>query len=138
MGSIDAASQEAIQSFRSVWANATTISELETYFFQGISALGFKHVALCQRVHRTRPPENSVVFLNLPEGWASHYAERGYHLISGTFEAVQPGAASFFWSDKQFLAGLSPEQLAIIHDARDFGVRDGFTWPLVVPGAPIA
>lgn len=138
MGSLDTASQEAMQSFRSVWAQATTIPELEAYFFQGVSALGFKYVALCERVHLTRPPERAVAFSNLPEGWAAHYAERGYHLISGAFDAVQRGAAPFFWSDAQFLAGLSPEQLAVVHEARDFGMRDRFTWPLVAPGAPIA
>jgi DNA-binding CsgD family transcriptional regulator len=100
--------------------------------------LGSNIAVLCNRAHLTRPPADAIVFQNLPHDWAEHYAERRYHQISGAFAAAQRGAAPFFWSEHQFLAGLTREQILVLNEARDFGICDGFTWPLIVPGASVA
>lgn len=138
MGCVDATSERMVQDFRASCASAMTVSEVKRDFLRGVTALGFKHVALCQRVHLTRPPADAIVFENLPTAWASHYAECGYHLISGGFDFVHRGAAPFFWEDPHFIAQLTPAQRAVYQEAGDFGLRDGFVWPLIVPGAGVA
>jgi DNA-binding CsgD family transcriptional regulator len=128
----------SIEAFRDACARAATMTALQEVFLSNVAALGFRYAALCNRTHLERPRPGVVIMSNLPRGWIEHHVANGFHHISPTFAAAERGAAPFFWSDPAFCASLSPAQTRVMNEARDFGLKCGFSVPLSTPGGRVA
>lgn len=99
--------------------------------------LGFHHFALLHH-QSLRGPRPALVRLDTyPEGWQAELAQRDLigedpvHLASGRTNV------GFSWSGLGALVTLGPRQREVLERGRRFGIGEGFTIPVNIPGEPV-
>ena len=98
--------------------------------------LGFDHFALLHHQSLVRARPGLLRFDNYPEGWEEELSGAGLigadpvHLASGRTNI------GFSWSELAHLVPLGPRQREVLDRSRRFGLGDGFTVPVNIPGEP--
>ena len=96
--------------------------------------MGFEQFALNHHVDLVGPPQDAIVVMNYDPAWVEHALSRGYHLDDPVHAASTKAAFGFLWRDVPTLVRLSRRQRLILEEARGFGLREGFTVPVHMPG----
>lgn len=120
------ASQEFIEASK----RATDLIELGSLFEQTISDMGCTHFACTSNVDPLHPPSGAVGVSNYPSVWAHRFSAKKYQLIDPIYKACQTRLTPFMWSDRQWRAVLSAEQLNVLNEAAEVGLGDGFSIPI--------
>ncbi|WP_339864844.1 LuxR family transcriptional regulator [Paremcibacter congregatus] len=104
---------------------------LQEYFTAGIKPLGFdKHTCL-SLVDMNNPPANAIMLFAFPEAWVAHYKDERYYeddvVLKSIFRSIRP----CLWGE---LTRLDFRNQQIFSEAQEFGIRNGMTIPLLLPG----
>ncbi|MBO9582057.1 MAG: autoinducer binding domain-containing protein [Sphingobium sp.] len=96
--------------------------------------LGFEQFAMGHHVDLTGPPENAIRVTNYHPGWIEqslgerHFVQDPVHLASTRT------AMGFLWSDVPAMVKMTERQAQILKAARPYGLCEGYTVPVHVPG----
>ncbi|MDB5724236.1 MAG: hypothetical protein JWQ16_990 [Novosphingobium sp.] len=96
--------------------------------------LGFEQFALNHHVDLIGPPTDAIMLMNYDPAWIDRALSQGYHLDDPVHAASARSAFGFAWRDVPFMIRMSARQRRILHEAWSYGLCDGFTVPVHVPG----
>ena len=96
--------------------------------------LGFEHFALNHHVDLAGPPADAVVLMNYDIGWVERAFTERYFIDDPIHAASMRRTTGFFWRDVPHILPLSRRQQRILAEARTFGLCEGLTIPVHVPG----
>jgi LuxR family quorum-sensing system transcriptional regulator CciR len=80
------------------------------------------------------PPGDAIRLTTYKESWIEILLDRKYFIDDPIHAASQKTAVGFLWSDVGKMIDLTDRQREILDTARKFGLADGFTVPVHVPG----
>lgn len=118
-----AASCQSLHALNSLLANAT----LE---------LGFRYFALLHHSSLDTPPASYVRLDNYPREWVDELIQHGLVEHDPVHLASRKSNYVFEWADLGKLIALRPRQIAILERSHHFGIGEGLTIPVNVPGEP--
>lgn len=113
-----------------------SLEELGAHVGDASRELGFKHFALLHHVSLSSPSSCLVRIDNYPEGWAEELVGTGLAADDPVHLASRRVNTGFAWSELGGIIALAPRQLGILSRGRRFGIGQGFTIPMNVPGEP--
>lgn len=98
--------------------------------------LSFDYFALLHHASLASPTPGLIRLDSYPEGWEEELASRG--LIGGdpVHHACARTNIGFSWSELPGLTAIGQRQREYLERGRRFGIGDGFTVPVHVPGEP--
>jgi LuxR family quorum-sensing system transcriptional regulator CciR len=108
--------------------------ELRTLLCNASTRLGFEQFALNHHVDLVGPPEDAIVLLNYDPAWVDRSLSQGYHLDDPVHVASTRASFGFAWRDMGYYLQPSERHRRILDEARSFGLCEGFTVPIHVPG----
>ncbi len=120
--------------FASACSRITAENELHDLLVDATARLGFEKFALNHHVDLVRPPPDAVVLMNYDPAWIEQALVNGYHLDDPVHAASAKCAVGFAWQDIPRLIAMTPRQRTILDQAKRFGLSDGFTVPVHIPG----
>lgn len=97
------------------------------------AAYGLRFFALAQ--HGTPAAAKSgFLMTTFPSAWIARYQAQRYAENDPVAAACRTVARGFLWSELPSLIALTDHQAAIMNEARRFGLGEGYTVPIHVPG----
>lgn len=120
----------AIKRLLSVKTKSDLTAELERI----THALGFERFAMGHHVDLVSPPGSVLRITNYQSDWIERSLGEGYFADDPVHQASTHTAAGFLWSSIADLIPLTLRQQRILEDAKAFGLYDGYTVPVHVPG----
>ncbi|MDX2275627.1 MAG: LuxR family transcriptional regulator [Hyphomonadaceae bacterium] len=121
--------------FAEVCDRAQNVAEVQAAFMREIRALGFTHAACASHVDPLNPPADAVMMVDYPLAWLERFSAKKYAKRDPVYWAARRQTLPFQWSDQRFRKGLAEDQLRILSEAADVGLRDGITIPIHAPDA---
>lgn len=107
------------------------VQALQDYFTAAIKPLGFdKHTCL-SLVDLNSPPANAVMLFAFPEAWVAHYKDERYFEDDVVLKSIFRTTRPCLWKN---LTRLDFRNQQIFAEAGEFGIRNGMTIPLTLPG----
>ncbi|MBL8552247.1 MAG: LuxR family transcriptional regulator [Hyphomonadaceae bacterium] len=122
-------------SFAEKCEKARSVEDIQAIFSREIRARGFSHWACTSHVDPLNPPNGAVMMFDYPRPWVEHFSAQGYARRDPVFLTARRQALPFQWSDRVFRRGLDAGQAAILNEANEAGIGDGFTIPIHAPDA---
>jgi DNA-binding CsgD family transcriptional regulator len=92
------------------------------------------HTELLRLVDRPKP----AIALNFPNHWRNHYIERNYRHIDPILIYAPFIEGPFLWDRLAIRYDLSRNQLQLLNEAREAGLKNGITVPLHGPSGRVA
>lgn len=114
---------------------AKTVDEIKRLFFKEMEDCGVRYAALASHTDPVKPPPGAVMFCNYPQAYQQWFSENECAKYDPAFWYARRANETFYWSDLPRELDLTPKQARVLNEARDFGIADGMTIPLIVPGA---
>jgi LuxR family quorum-sensing system transcriptional regulator CciR len=99
-----------------------------------VHALGFQFFAVAHHDLRDREATSGLEIHNYPDGWRASYAARQLGRSDPIRRASHVWACGFRWRDARDIVSFSSADDAILADAHAFGIDEGFTMGVHVPG----
>jgi LuxR family transcriptional regulator, quorum-sensing system regulator CciR len=99
--------------------------------------LGFDHFALLHHASLAEARPDLIRIDTYPAGWDRELAARGWVGADPVHHACQRTNIGFAWFELPALVPVGREGRALLEGSRAFGIGDGFTVPVNVPGEPI-
>lgn len=115
--------------------DARSVSQL---LVRAAAELGFDYVTMAEHGDLADPQRALALISNYPEGWQGHFTAQRLDRIDPVQQACRSRVSGFRWSALHALIELRPQQVALLKDSRRYGLGDGFTVPLHLPGARAA
>lgn len=116
------------------FADATDEGRLHAVLDEAVHALGFEQFAMGHHVDLTGPPRDAIRLTSYHADWIDESVERRYFVDDPVHKASVRCATGFLWSDIPTLIDVSGRQQCILERARRFGLVEGYTVPVPVPG----
>ena len=113
---------------------ATRMGDLTGLLADVVRELGFNHVTLAHHVDPEHAPRSAVAFSNYPEAWMNRILSRRYFSDDPVLVASERSAAPILWSEVPRRLKLTARQTEILRLADEFGLAEGLTIPINVPG----
>lgn len=123
-----------LQTFVSTVNTVESLVDLEAALADITSKLGFEHYALMHHVPARQARRPILRLTNYPLDLQERFTARAYVTDAPNFIACQTRLLSFLWSEAPRLISLSPRQAAIFEEATRYGLRNGVSVPIHVPG----
>lgn len=79
------------------------------------------------------PLPKAMIATNYPTSWRSRYEQHRYHQLDPVVTVGCRMRQPFFWGNTEYLRQLSARPRRLFDEARDFGIRSGFTVPIYGP-----
>lgn len=121
---------EIIRAFLS----CSDFSSLTEILARAATTLGFERFAMGHHVDLMTPPENVVRVTNYDPAWIDRALEGKFYRDDPVHFASTRTAAGFLWSNIATLVSLNARQTMILTAAREYGLCEGYTVPVHVPG----
>lgn len=96
--------------------------------------LGFRQFAMGHHVDLAGPPQDAIRLTNYHPAWIERSLGEGYFLYDPVHQASTRTAAGFLWTDVPTMIRLTKRQKAVLEAARPYGLSEGYTIPVHVPG----
>jgi LuxR family quorum-sensing system transcriptional regulator CciR len=96
--------------------------------------LGFSQFAMGHHVDLTCPPQGAIRLSTYNSDWVSHVLERGYFAEDPVHLATTKTVYGFLWRDLSDIIHLTARHKQILSEAIGFGLGEGFTVPVHLPG----
>ena len=96
--------------------------------------MGFDHFALTHHADMTQAPARIVRLHNYPARWVAHYDGNAFGIADPVHRASQASCVGFLWSDMKTMIPLTASDRRILALGREYGIGNGFTVPVHVPG----
>lgn len=113
---------------------ATSEEQLFSALDDATHRLGFEQFAMGHHVDLSGPPEDAIRLTTYHPDWIETAVGRGYFLDDPVHAASAKTAVGFLWADVPKLICMTERQAGILEAARKFGLSEGFTVPVHVPG----
>jgi LuxR family quorum-sensing system transcriptional regulator CciR len=113
---------------------ATSEEQLYYLLDDATRQLGFEQFAMIHHVDLSGRPEDSIAIASYDAGWVETVIARKYFVDDPIIAASAKTAVGFLWSDVDKMIELSDRQKEILQTARKFGLNEGLTVPVHVPG----
>lgn len=113
---------------------ARQVPDLEAIMIELTGRLGFEQFALGHHVDLARPPEGAIRLTNYAPGWIEQALEKRFFIDDPVHAASARMIRPFGWDEIPRLMKLTDQHREIIERARGFGLVDGFTVPVHLPG----
>lgn len=113
---------------------ATDEEQLFAALDESTRRLGFEQFAMGHHVDLSGPPEDAIRLTTYHPDWVEIAVGRGYFLDDPVHAASNKTAIGFLWSDVPKLIQMTERQGKILETARQYGLSEGFTVPVHVPG----
>lgn len=113
---------------------AETEEQLFAALDEATRRLGFDQFAMGHHVDLTGPPDDAIRLTTYHPDWVEASIGRGYFLDDPVHAASSRTAVGFLWSDVPKMISLTERQNTILENARKYGLSEGFTVPVHVPG----
>lgn len=97
-------------------------------------SLGFEQFAMGHHVDLSGPPGNAVRLTTYDPNWVEIAVNKRFYVDDPIHAASAKTAVGFLWSDVGKIIELTDRQKGILENARKFGLAEGFTVPVHVPG----
>lgn len=97
-------------------------------------ALGFERFAMGHHVDLLRPPDRAIRATNYLVDWIDIVIENGYYRDDPVHVASERMFQGFLWSDLGRIVRLSEQHRLILRYAQGFGLVEGYTVPVHLPG----
>ena len=98
--------------------------------------LGFSFFALLHHASLRSLEERYIRIENYPDGWRNELVSHGLWRDDPVHRASRRVGWAFAWRDLERFCHVGPSQLRILERGRQFGLGDGLTVPMNVPGEP--
>jgi LuxR family quorum-sensing system transcriptional regulator CciR len=122
-----------VQDFVTEAAKAKDMVALRTLIEQACLDLDFDYFAMVNHIRFGHPSAGHVRLSNYPLDWLAIVRERDQRL-DPVLRAAERASSGFTWDKIERTMRLTPEDKAVLQQARDYGIGDGFTVPNHVPG----
>jgi LuxR family transcriptional regulator, quorum-sensing system regulator CciR len=96
--------------------------------------LGFEQFTMVHHVDLAGRPDDSLLITSYHQHWVEMLIEQRFFADDPILAASTKTAVGFLWSDVGKMIDLTDRQREILERARQFGLADGFTVPVHVPG----
>jgi len=96
--------------------------------------LGFDYFAMGHHVDLINPPDEAMRITNYHPEWIERAVNNRFFIDDPVHHASTRTAIGFLWSDLKKLVTLSDRQKMILRAAGGYGLREGYTVPVHVPG----
>lgn len=113
---------------------ALTESELTEELHRATRLLGFEQFAMGHHVDLLHPPDSVVRITNYDPEWIERALTESFFADDPVHLASTRTATGFLWSDIASHIDPTARQLAILEIARSYGLHEGYTVPVHVPG----
>jgi LuxR family quorum-sensing system transcriptional regulator CciR len=117
-------------------ASCSSLSQLRSALKQACAQLGFDYFALLHHSSLERPGGGLVRIDNYPDEWVDELLGEGLAADDPVHFASRRSNAGFSWTDLESIVALSRRHRSILSRSTRFGLGDGFTVPVNVPGEP--
>lgn len=118
-----------IGEFSTLCEAAATPETVAEGLFETARRAGFAHTSyLCGDA--PGEPGTGLLFTDYPDDWRQHYGAHGYREIDPILAHAHRALEPFQWSEALVRAAMTPRQIAMLEDAKDFGVGFGYAVPL--------
>jgi len=109
-------------------------SDLHAHLERCAVDLGFDQFAMGHHVDLLGPPQDAIRLTNYHPGWIERSLGEGYFVYDPVHIASTRTAMGFLWSDVPDMIPMTPRQDQVLAAARQYGLCDGYTVPVHVPG----
>jgi LuxR family quorum-sensing system transcriptional regulator CciR len=109
-------------------------ASLRDLLIETTAALGFEQFALNHHVDLAGPPEDAISLMNYDSDWVEMAISKRFHIDDPIHAASTRTAIGFLWADVPRMLPLSRRQRDTLEAAKSFGLCEGFTVPIHVPG----
>lgn len=123
-----------LQRFMREAAEARTLQDVRDLLSEVTRSMGFAYFALAHHVDFRSAPDTAIGITNYPDDWLQERFERRHHYHDPVYIACERYAAGFRWAQLPDLLPLTRLQQGTLRAARSFGLGDGFTAPVNIPG----
>jgi len=96
--------------------------------------LGFTRFAIGHHIDLEIAPSDILRLTTYDPGWIARSFSEGFFADDPVHSASLKTAAGFLWSELSQLIHLRPRHRDILAAARDYGLHEGYTVPVHVPG----
>ncbi len=117
-------------------SSCNAIDELRQLLADAVEELGFEHFALLHHASLSSSGPHLIRIDNYPEGWAEQLLDSGLAAHDPVHVASRRVNTGFAWNDLGGIIPLDRRQTDILSRSRHFGIGEGFTIPVNVPGEP--
>lgn len=124
--------------FLKEFMGANSVAELVDLLQSATVELGYDCFSLVQHVDLRGPLENVVALSTYPSEWIKRFVSRGYHRFDPVVATSHRYGAPFNWSLISSVIAMTKRQNRVFIEARRFGIVDGLTVPLHMPGERLA
>ncbi len=121
---------DLVQEFVEASRQSESEDVLHARFGETISELGYDRFCAWSLVDPQVRPDGSVLLMNYPERWTSHYREREYWRVDPTYRLGMQGTVPFLWTDVVADKGLTAAERQFMREAGDAGLHYGLTVPV--------
>ena len=122
------------QDLLSRFVHTNTEGQLFAALEKTTAEIGFSYFAMGHHVDLLRPPNDAVRLCNYQASWIEHSLAERYYVNDPIHYASTKTAAGFLWSSIPEWVSLSIKQLSVLHRSREYGLSEGFTVPVHIPG----
>lgn len=117
-------------------AHCASMIELRALLSDACSELGFNYFALLHHASLRDQGRPYIRLDNYPEDWAAEFIESALYRHDPVHRASRRASKSFEWCELGRLTRLGRREKWILERSRRFGLGDGMTVPVNVPGEP--
>ncbi|HEY1145462.1 MAG TPA: LuxR family transcriptional regulator [Allosphingosinicella sp.] len=117
-------------------ASCATLQNLRSALKDACPQLGFDFFALLHHSSLEGPDRGLVRIDNYPPEWVDELLGKGLAADDPVHLASRGASTGFAWTELGSMIALSRRHHSILSRSRRFGLGDGFTVPVNVPGEP--
>ena len=125
-----------VDQFDSASETCSTLSDLADLIAAAAHEMGFAHFALLHHVSLFAPSAGVVRLDTYPEDWTAELVSSHLGSIDPVHHACTRTNLGFAWERLGELTPIGPHEREMLVRARRFGLADGFTVPINIPGEP--
>ena len=117
-----------------------TVGELADAAAAFAGALGVRHFSylMLRPPHGGRSDDSRTLRASYPDEWVARYAARAYAQHDPVIEVTRRARLPFRWGHGPFLRKFGKVRRQVFHEAREFGVTEGYAVPLHGPDGELA
>jgi LuxR family quorum-sensing system transcriptional regulator CciR len=117
-------------------SNCSSLAELRALIDDASGDLGFEYFALLHHASLGTGAKQYVRIDNYPAEWVAELVDGGLAPHDPVHLACRRASSAFRWTDLDRLIPLGRQQRSILWRSRRFGLGEGLTVPVNVPGEP--
>ncbi|RMB07676.1 LuxR family transcriptional regulator [Eilatimonas milleporae] len=122
---------ELVENFITKIKTVDTVDDLRRAFASEIAQLGFgKHICI-SLVDMNNPPPNAIQIFDYPPAWIERYKREGYFRDDVVLKTAFSNIGPYRWSS---LDRSDKRNRRIFAEAEQYGIREGMTVPVTLPG----